>query len=139
MDASSITTFQLSVKGKIIRKIAWLAPMNFEITYYRDGMGKFLDLDGHVGALKQHIGHQRGLDGSKIAERWKDIRGEVLRTLLADGAFGHVQPLPEKTKDLERVLENDEKILDMKQRLDAGEHIPNPRRWRDDAEILEKL
>lgn len=139
MDASSTTIFQLSVKGKIIRKIAWLAPRNFEITYYRNGMGKFLDLDGHVGALKQHFGHQRGLKDSKIAERWKDIKGEVLRTLLADGAFGHVQPLPEKTKELESVFAHEEKILDMKQRLDAGEHIPNPRRWRDDAEILEKL
>ena len=63
----------------------------------------------------------------------------MLRTLLADGAFGHVQPLSETTKELERVIAEEKTIIEMKQRIDAGEHIPNPRRWRGDYEILEKL
>lgn len=129
----------LRVRGKIIYKIAWLAPRNFEVGYYRDGMTKFLDLDGHVGALSQHLGFQRGLRAEGVTKRWPNLKGEVLRTLLADGSFGHIQPLPEKTKDLERVLGDESNIMDMKRRMDAGEHVPNPNRWRGDYELLEKL
>jgi hypothetical protein len=62
----------LRVKGKAIRKIGWLAPRNFEVLYYRDGINKFLDLNGHVGALRQHLGFQRGLRAERVAERWPD-------------------------------------------------------------------
>jgi hypothetical protein len=129
----------LRVRGKIISKVAWLAPRNFGIDYYRNGMDKFFDLDGHVTELKQHLRFQRGHSGEQLAQDWPDLRGQVLRTLLADGAFGRVQPLPEKTRDLERVLADEALIKHMKQRMDAGEHVPNPNRWRGDYELLEKL
>jgi hypothetical protein len=138
--ASPVSDFTtLIAKGKAIRKISWLAPRNFEVSYYRDGINKFLDLSGHVGLLRQHFGFQCRLSADQVAKRWPNFTGEVLKTLLADGAFGTVQPLPEKTKELERILADENKIMDMKRRIDAGENIPNPRRWWEDYALLEKL
>jgi hypothetical protein len=86
------------------------------------------------------LGFSVGLERNEwLSAGLTDLTGEVLRTLLADGAFGNVQPLPEKTKELERVLGDESKIMDMKRRMDAGEQVPNPRRWRDDYVVLEKL
>ncbi|KAE9376315.1 HET-domain-containing protein [Stipitochalara longipes BDJ] len=129
----------LPVKGKAILKIGWLAPRNFEVSYYHDGVNNFLDLNGHVRTLRGHLGLQRRLAADRIAERWPDLTGAVLRTLLADGAYGSVQPLPEKTKELQRVLNDETKIMDMKRRIDAGEHVPNPRKWQEDYAVLEKV
>ena len=135
--ATDFTT--LLVKGKAILKIGWLAPRNFEVSYYRDGINEFLDLNGHVETLKQHLTLQRRLTAEQVADRWPDLAGAVLRTLLADGAYGTVQPLPEKTKELQRVLSDEKKIMDMKRRMDASEHVPSPRRWQEDYVVLEKL
>ncbi|PMD48141.1 HET-domain-containing protein [Hyaloscypha variabilis F] len=136
----AVTDFTtLLVKGKAILKIGWLAPRNFEVSYYRDGINEFLDLNGHVETLKQHLAHQRRLTAEQVADRWPDLAGAVLRTLLADGAYGTVQPLPEKTKELQRVLSDEKKIMDMKRKMDACEHVPNPSRWQEDYVVLEKL
>jgi hypothetical protein len=135
--AADFTT--LPVKGKAIRKITWLAPQNFDHLYYRDGIKHFLDIDGHTGVLRQHFIFQQGFSDDRIDERWPNLTGQVLRILLADGAFGTVQPLPETVEKLERILGDENEIMDMKRKMDAGEYVLNQKKWEDDYTLLKKL
>ena len=72
-----------------------MLPWNFETTYYKDVTPQqFLGLDNHVKSLKMHFYNQLDMSAEDVQKRWPDLEGDVLRTLLADGAFGNEQPLP---------------------------------------------
>lgn len=129
----------LQVKGKAVRKIAWLAPRNFDHLYYRDGINNFLDLDGHTEVLRQHLEIQRGMNAPQVAQRWSNLRHEVLRTLLADGAFGSVQPLLENIEKLQTILAAEHEIMETKRKGEAGEYVLNREIWQTDYVILKKL
>lgn len=94
-DAEPSEVPQLLVRGKIIDHIDWFLPWNFETTYYKDvSPQEFLGLDNHVKSLKIHFHNQLDMSADDVQKRWPDLEGDVLRTLLADGAFGNEQPLP---------------------------------------------
>ena len=94
-EPSEVSTPQLLVRGKIIDHIDWFPPWNFETNYYKDvSLQAFLNLDRHVESLKRYLRNQRGMSTENVQHRWPDLEGDVLRTLLADGAFGNEQPLP---------------------------------------------
>ena len=130
------TSFRLQVRGKIIRTVFWISSCNFEMTYYRDGIKAFLQLDEHMQELRQHFGLQRRMTSEQVHQRWNDLRGSILRTLLADGAFSHRQPLDVGTRELERIILSETEILEKKRIFDSN---PDVHGGRDVYEVLEKL
>jgi Heterokaryon incompatibility protein (HET) len=137
--------YELLIRGKAIRSIAWRSPLNFETSYYRSGAGisTFLDVATHVNDVRNHLTIQRNLSGEAVSRRWPDLRSTVLRTLLADGAFGHIQPLERdgvvSMKELDRIIEKEAEIVEMKARIEDRKEVPNVNRWRSDYAVLEKL
>ena len=131
--------FQLPVRGKIIRTISWTSPFNFEGTYYRDGLAVFLGVNQHVNDVRLHLGLQRQLPEAQVKQRWPDLRSSVIRTLLADGAFGFTQPLEVHTSELERIMASETEIVEKKKLIDRGVPVQNINRWQQDYAILEKL
>lgn len=123
----------------MIRRIAFLSSQNFELTYYRNSPASFPDLEQHVVALRQHLGLQRGFSASKTEERRPNLKGELLRTLLADGAYGHAQPIRDEMMDLLRILEKEKNIVRMKARIDAGEMVPDSNKLLQNYKILGKV
>jgi hypothetical protein len=94
-EPSEVSTPRLLVKGKIIDHIDWFSPWNFEAAYYKDvSLQEFVGLDRHVETLRGYLKNQRGMSGDDMRHLWPDLEADVLRTLLADGAFGRAQPLP---------------------------------------------
>lgn len=92
---------QLLVRGRIIDRIEWFSPWNFETTYYKDvSIQTFLDFDKHMDSIKGYFARQQGLSSDKIRDRWPHLEEDLMRTLLADGAFGTEQPLPVPVKDI---------------------------------------
>jgi hypothetical protein len=79
----------LIVTGKVIGAISWLSPLSFETTYYREGLKSVFSLDQHVGFLKRHLVNL----SSNAQHLREDTEERVMRTMLADGAFGHNEPL----------------------------------------------
>ena len=85
---------QLLVRGKIIDHIDWFSPWNFETVYYKDvSLQDFLSIDKHVESLRRYLYNQHGMSADSIKSKWLDLDMDILRTLLADGAFGNEQPL----------------------------------------------
>jgi hypothetical protein len=88
-DASPADPNALVVTGKIIGVVSWLSPLSFEKAYYREGLQAVFTLSEHVGFLQRRI-----VEPSANTQHLRQGTEErVMRTMLADGAFGHEQPL----------------------------------------------
>ncbi|KAH7159348.1 heterokaryon incompatibility protein-domain-containing protein [Fusarium sp. MPI-SDFR-AT-0072] len=125
-------TETLIVKGKVIGTIMWFSPVNFDRKYNREeGTKAVLDYENHARVMAQHI------DTHSIAtpQKRRELLGcydTVVRTLLADGAFGNEQPLGCRMSEIIRVCENEDKIQ-------AANDIAGPGYSDSDYKILEKL
>ena len=97
----SLDSETLVVKGKIIGTVSWLSPPNFEGGYYRDGLVDFLGLSHHFGFLDRYL---------RLTGRYQVTNEQLMRTLLADGAFGHIQPLPDPPRDIIRICKEEQDI-----------------------------
>ncbi|KUL81565.1 hypothetical protein ZTR_09192 [Talaromyces verruculosus] len=106
-EADNIDT--LIVKGKVIGTIMWFSPMNFELKHFWDelqGVKAVLQYEAHAEEVATYMNIHLG--AGKSDELLGDRR-KILRTILADGAFGNDQPLNDM-KEIIQVYENEDKI-----------------------------
>lgn len=105
-------TETLIVKGKAIGTIMWFSPVNFNIHFFLDkplGTKEVLDYEQHAKDMERFI----GIKGDATPQKRKELLGgygTLIRTLLADGAFGHKQPLEYPTDEIIRILNSEDKI-----------------------------
>lgn len=97
----------LIVRGKIIGFISWLSPPNFESNYYRDGLKSVFGLDQHIIYLKKELNFQPPFKAQHLRETTKEV---LIRTILADGAFGHHQPMADSPNEIIQICEEEEEI-----------------------------
>ena len=96
----------LIVTGKVIGVISWLSPLSFETTYYREGLKSVFSLDQQVRFLKRCL-----VNPSSNAQHLRqDTEERVMRTMLADGAFGHNQPLAVSPQKIIQICSEEEEI-----------------------------
>jgi Heterokaryon incompatibility protein (HET) len=127
----------LHVKGKVIGTIKWISPFKFDHHYHRDGP------EGTKTALnfgEQKVQLERFLkfvDQSQpqIHTLLESLDRVLMRTLLADGAFGSKQPLPDPIDDIIRVCHDEQRIQALKDRHRATRSDAEQR----DVEILDRL
>ncbi len=82
---------ELIVKGAEVSVVVWLSPINFATTYYRasaSGTRAVLGLDSQWVALGRYLSVNPRLRGD-FRDRYPDVSISFMRTLLADGVFGH--------------------------------------------------
>ncbi|GFG16213.1 hypothetical protein IFM5058_07846 [Aspergillus udagawae] len=99
----------LIVKGKVIGTIMWFSPMGFELKAFKDepqGVKGVLQYEAHAEKVATYMNFR--LSTGKSHELLGD-RKKILRTLLADGAFGNVQPLND-IDEIIQVYEDEDKI-----------------------------
>ena len=97
----------LIASGKVIGEVCWLAPPNFDGTYYRDGLSTLLQLDAHLSYLTAFLGT---LPLAQARSLPRDLSAALTRTLLADGAFGPAQPLAHPPAELARACRDEARI-----------------------------
>jgi hypothetical protein len=102
---------QLVVHGVEISSVVWISPHNFAGTYYRtspNGTKGVLNLDMHIASAERHFHFRPDDVGKRFKERYPDPRVSMMRTLLADGAFGSQIPLSDAEVDeLTDLVENE--------------------------------
>lgn len=127
-------TETLIVKGKVIGTIMWFSPVNFDRKFYREesqGTKAVLDYENHATVMAKYI----DIQGVVTPQKRQELLGcynTIVRTLLADGAFGHEQPLKYGMDKIIRVCEDEEKIQAAND--NAGRGLGD-----SDYEILEKV
>jgi hypothetical protein len=62
--------------------------------YYCDSTKSLPNLDLNLGAIKDYVKFQPDPFKKQFKSRYPVPKAALMRTLLADGAFGHEQPLP---------------------------------------------
>jgi hypothetical protein len=90
---------------------------------------------GHVNFQPEHL-------KSAFQARYPDLEAALMRTLLADGAFGHEQPLPYDIHDIINVVENEKEIQEREDKyrgLSPGEAGTRTVAEKLQAEILERV
>jgi hypothetical protein len=103
---------ELHVRGKIVDTIVWFAPRSIEKYYFMDsGAGttrRYLKLHDFVKDVRVEL-----RDALSAAEKNREkLEHAVLRTLLADGAFGNQSPILEPMHDLVDVYDLENEIED---------------------------
>jgi hypothetical protein len=127
-------TETLIVKGKVIGTIMWFSPVNFDRKYNREepqGTKAVLDYENHSTVMTKYV----DIQGVLAPQKRQELLGcynTVVRTLLADGAFGHKQPLEYSMEEIILVCENEDKIQ-------AANDTAGPGFGASGFEILEKL
>lgn len=112
---------RLIVKGRIIDHIDWFSSWNSETDYYRDvSIQEFIALDRHVESLRRYLRIHHGLSADEVAKRWPVLEEAVMRTLLADGAFGSGRSLPSMAEILSLYRHDSDT-----KKLDASEELHN--------------
>ncbi|KAF2099224.1 hypothetical protein NA57DRAFT_56838 [Rhizodiscina lignyota] len=106
----------LVARGKILDRIEWLCPLNFEKAYYYDGMPKILQLDEHVNQVRHHFGF-RDCPQPATSQLAQNLRSAVMRTLLSDGANDMVQQLPLKMEEYLEMYGHDEELCQLRDRI----------------------
>jgi hypothetical protein len=127
-------TETLIVKGKVVGTIMWLSPGSFDTKYFLEeprGTKAVLDYENHATGMKRYIDTQ-GVVKPQKRQELLGCHNTLVRTLLADGAFGHNQPLGYSIDEIIRVCENEDKIRAAMNK--AGESCDD-----GDYKILEKL
>ncbi|KAI3573980.1 heterokaryon incompatibility protein-domain-containing protein [Fusarium oxysporum f. sp. albedinis] len=105
-------TETLIVKGKVVGTIIWFSPVSFDRKFFRDeprGTKAVLDYENHATEMKRYI----DIQGVVTPQKSQELLGcynTLVRTLLADGAFGHEQPLGYSIDEIIRVCENEDEI-----------------------------
>jgi hypothetical protein len=115
-DNSSVDSDVLIVTGKIIGVISWLSPLSFETTYYREGLKSVFRLAEHIGYLKRRL--VKPLSNTQHLRQ--DTEECVMRTMLADGAFGHKQPLAVSPQKIIQICNEEEEIETKLQKVGSG-------------------
>ncbi|RYO12110.1 hypothetical protein AA0111_g12645 [Alternaria arborescens] len=127
-------TETLIVKGKVVGTIMWFSPVSFDRKYFLEeprGTKTVLDYENHATEMKRYT----DIQGVVTPQKRQELLGcynTLVRTLLADGAFGYDQPLGYSIDEIIRVCENEDKIQAT---------IDKAGQWCDDGDykILEKL
>ncbi|KAB5513476.1 heterokaryon incompatibility protein-domain-containing protein [Coniochaeta sp. 2T2.1] len=125
-------TETLIVRGKIIGTIMWFSPVNFDRKFFLEepkGTKAVLDYENHATQMAGYIDIRSVVTPQKRRELLS--YNTIVRTLLADGAFGHEQPLGYSIDEIIRVCDNEDKIQ-------AANNISVPGCGHD-YKILEKL
>jgi hypothetical protein len=128
--------FVMPVKGKAIRKINWRSPVNFKRNYIRDNLSNFLELDLQIRELSTHISLQRRSISHHF--QYSTAKEYILRTLLADGAFGPTQPIRESMGELLKIIQDEEDIV-IKMKDRSRIPLAEIDQWKGRYELLEKL
>jgi hypothetical protein len=108
----AVDTETLIVKGRVIGTIMWLSPVNFDRKFHREepqGTKAVLDYENHATVMARYIDVQ-GIVAPQKRQELLGCYNTIVRTLLADGAFGHEQPLKYGMNEIIRVCEDEEKI-----------------------------
>ncbi|KAH8892685.1 HET-domain-containing protein [Thozetella sp. PMI_491] len=90
---------ELVAQGMDVSKVEWVSPFIFSISYYRsssNGTKGILDLDNQIEAIDRHLGVSTQEQSRQFHTLYPDRRIALMRTLLADGAFGHQQHLSDE-------------------------------------------
>ncbi|CAG9954298.1 unnamed protein product [Clonostachys rosea f. rosea IK726] len=104
----------LIVKGKLVGKIEWLSPPSFDHKSSREegtGTEAVLDFENHAAAMERYL----SLNDAVSPQKEHELLGgysKIIRTMLADGAFGHEQPLQHSIEDIIRVCKKEQSIQD---------------------------
>lgn len=122
----------LVVSGKVLGTVSWLSPPNFEGVYYREGLKKVLGLDVHLSYLKAYLGFAPSVKKGPLLE---DTKAQLMRTLLADGAFGHGGKIPDSMNELIEICDLEDEIEN--QVSQAGHHNLSPI-WKGRKEQLDR-
>lgn len=107
----------LIVQGTVIGLVSWLCPSNYEGGYYRDGLKSFLRFDENLKYLKAHLQFV-DFDSSQLLQH--NLEDRLMRTILADGAFGHKQPLVDTPGQIRQICDMESQI----EREVAGGPLP---------------
>jgi Heterokaryon incompatibility protein (HET) len=128
-DASGVGSDALIVTGKVIGTISWFSPFSFEKAYYREGLNAVFTLNEHVRVLKRH------LVGPSSRHLLQDTDERVMRTMLADGAFGHKQPLVVSPQKIIQICNEEKEIETELRKVGAG---PLSEEMEQKKEILDR-
>jgi hypothetical protein len=111
-EADPINPEILIAKGKRIGIVSWLNLPNFEGVYYRKGLNHVFQFELHLKPLKRHLGTRRNEPGviTLLEKTDKELTEIHMRTLLADGAFGHTQPVPDSPRELIDICQREDDI-----------------------------
>jgi hypothetical protein len=126
-------TEALIVKGKVIGTVMWFSPITFDRKDHREqplGTKGVLEYDNHANVMGRYLDFQ-----DITTQRRQDLLGDcstLVRTLLADGAFGHEQPLPYSMDEIIWACEHEDEI-------EAANTAQGPRSGDRNYEILEKV
>ena len=102
----------LVVKGKIIGTIMWFSPPTFDRKDHREaalGTKAVLEYENHANVMRRYLDIQNIVTPQRRQELVGDY-STLIRTLLADGAFGHEQPLPCSLDEILWVCEHEDEI-----------------------------
>ncbi|KAH0559818.1 hypothetical protein GP486_003666 [Trichoglossum hirsutum] len=127
----------LHVKGKVIGTIKWFLPYKFDHHYHRDGpegTKKALNFGEQRHMLEQFL-RLEDQSHPQIRSLLENLDGVLMRTVLADGAFGSKQPLPDRIADIIRVCHDEARVQGLKDREEAARSEAE----RQDVEILDRL
>ncbi|KAK4078861.1 hypothetical protein Purlil1_11799 [Purpureocillium lilacinum] len=128
---ATIDAETLIVKGRVVGTIMWFSPASFDLKSNREepkGTEAVLDYRKNTSAMASFV----NIQGIVTPKRDQDLLKTVIRTLLADGAFGHEQPLGYSIDEIIRVCETEDMIQAVKDRAGPGF-------GEGDYKILEKL
>jgi hypothetical protein len=109
-------TKELIVRGVQASRIVWVSPHNFGISFYRaaGGTKAVLQLEEHIHSARRFAGLAGGEFQAKFNRRYQgehNLRVAVMRTLLADGAFGHQNGLAKSDVEMRlHIMEHEDGI-----------------------------
>lgn len=109
----------LIVQGAVFGTVSWLCPSNYEGGYYRDGLKPFLMFDENLRYLKAQLQFIAPPSRQHLEQKIED---RLMRTILADGAFGHKQPLIDTPRQIRRICDMENQI---DRAVNAGPLPPN--------------
>ncbi|KAH0591664.1 hypothetical protein MHUMG1_10605 [Metarhizium humberi] len=115
-------TETLIVKGKMIGTITWFSPLSFDVKSHREepqGTKAVLEYKEHASRMDRYLGNQ----GDVTPQQRLELLGsynKLVRTLLADGAFGHEQPLGCSVNEIIEACENEDKTQAAKDKGEPG-------------------
>ncbi|KID85912.1 Heterokaryon incompatibility [Metarhizium guizhouense ARSEF 977] len=119
---ASADTETLIVRGKMIGTILWFTPLVFDVKCNGDepqGTKAVLDYKKHATDVAKYI----DIHSAVTPQKRQGLLGcynSLVRALLADGAFGHEQPLRHSIDEIIQVCENEDRLQAANDMLGRG-------------------
>ena len=132
----------LHVKGTIMGEVTWISSSDFAIHYHRDAPGGtkgVVDLENQLRSMLQYLNFQPQSRKDAFYHQNSNPREALMRTLLADGAFGDTQPLPYPISDLIQIMNDEIQIQEVEDKARQNPRDPFGVRTTEHKDRYRKL